>query len=432
MTSHFEPSAYPVESILQELRGTDGELYRSESAQRLYLIFKDQIMDSLYRVYWAGKTRKSPGRKDLYTQALTAYDTWSRQIREEELKQMLQRNPEVEELWKEVAMIYVRLCHKYSDAKTVRIKRPELDELLQNFFQNAVRSLCCKNGELWSYDHVKLDFTLREFFRRAVMDSVHTVKVLQQQQQKKSETTSKSSDSYDVEDDIYPDDSISTVMQQAKQTTKKSRKSKQEETKENDAEADLQEEQQREKEKDREQEQDAGTMFMGSSSKSRMVDDATVFGKFGNTEDADSEEEHVEHERRDDATVYASANANEDSATVFHARPARNDTATVVGKLTAHDSAKDSATVINKKVGFAFADSATVARPFDAGSTVSSTSSSSSSSRFSKLTAPRIVPLQSSLPAIDEVKRVPLSGAIKEEDSEDEEPPLRVVLPNSF
>ena len=145
----FEQSPYPVESILQELRGADGELYRYEVSQRLYLIVKGQILDSLYSLWKTALTQPdAKQQQNMYSRGLQAYDGWTRAVRDEEMKTLFNKHSDIESIWKDVAMIYIRLCNKYTDAKSVKIRNPDVEELIRNFVQHIIKTPWCKSGEL--------------------------------------------------------------------------------------------------------------------------------------------------------------------------------------------------------------------------------------------------------------------------------------------
>ena len=194
--------AVPMDSILEELRSLDGELFKSELVQRLYLILKIQAATSIRGVWDVTKNQQN---KSTYAKALSFYAQWSPSLKEEELRR-IRVHRGVDELWLQVAMLYVKLSHKTPEARTVRIKTPLLEDLLEQFFVKLAKSHFCETGELWSYDAVKLDYALREIFRHAIICSVTTLETVHEEPKiavppKKEE-----------DDEIYPDDSISSFL----------------------------------------------------------------------------------------------------------------------------------------------------------------------------------------------------------------------------
>jgi len=176
-------SSLAIASILEELRCMDGELFKAEISQRLFLWLKSQAIESLEGVYM-----KLPEKKNTeYEKILDMYRTWSDTVCTEELSALEERAGGKEELnsvWVSVSMHWVRL-HKKSDSSksSVKIKTPDIKELLKNFFVLLCSKTWCIKGDLWSMDPMKQDFVFREVFRQSVGSSVHFV---QEEETKKS------------------------------------------------------------------------------------------------------------------------------------------------------------------------------------------------------------------------------------------------------
>lgn len=195
--------AVPMDSILEELRSLDGELFKSELVQRLYLILKIQAASSIRGVWDVTKNKQDKGT---YAKALAFYSQWSPSLKEEEMRR-IRVHRGVDELWLQVAMLYVKLSHKTPEARTVRIKTPLLEDLLEQFFVKLAKSHFCETGELWSYDAVKLDYALREIFRHAIICSVTTLESVHEEPKITAPPPKKEED-----DEVYPDDSISSFL----------------------------------------------------------------------------------------------------------------------------------------------------------------------------------------------------------------------------
>ena len=164
-------SSLAIASILEELRCMDGELFKAEICQRLFLWLKSQASESLETMF-----AKSPAE---YAKILDMYRTWSPSVCEEELSALEDRAGGKEELnsaWIAVSMLWVRLNKKSDSSKTsVKIRTPDVKELLKKFFVLLCSKTWCIKGELWSMDPMKQDFVFREVFRQSVGNSVHFI-----------------------------------------------------------------------------------------------------------------------------------------------------------------------------------------------------------------------------------------------------------------
>ena len=179
-----------MNSILDELRCLDGEIFRSELTQRLYLLLKTQAQDLL-----SSLSAKERG------QVLDRLHAWPSNVRDEEVAALKSKSVELELLFAQVAMLYVKTSHKSNENRVVKIRNPRIEDLVKNFYQNLIATPWCKTGELWTFDPIKLDFCLREQFRKAIMDSIQII-----------QEAAPPSKTKEVKEDVYPDDSASNFI----------------------------------------------------------------------------------------------------------------------------------------------------------------------------------------------------------------------------
>jgi len=158
-------ATFPMNSILEELRCMDGELFRSELTQRLYLLLKAQVQDAL------ASSRTPAQMRQFHAKILE----WPAAVRDEELAVLRSKSSEIDTLFVQVAMLYVKLSHKSTENRVVRISRPRIEDLVRSFYQAILHNPWGSSGEVWKFDPIKLDFVLRECFRKAVMESVQVV-----------------------------------------------------------------------------------------------------------------------------------------------------------------------------------------------------------------------------------------------------------------
>ena len=185
--------SFPMNSILEELRCMDGELFRSELTQRLYLLLKAQVHDAL------ASPRTATQMRAFHAKILE----WPAAVRDEELAVLRSKSGEIDTLFVQVAMLYVKLSHKSTENRVVRISRPRIEDLVRSFYQAVLHNSWGSSGELWKFDPIKLDFVLRECFRKAVMDSVQVVSAPQ---------PAPAIARRDDDTEIGPDDSISNFL----------------------------------------------------------------------------------------------------------------------------------------------------------------------------------------------------------------------------
>jgi len=190
-------ASFPMNSILEELRCMDGELFRSELTQRLYLLLKAQVQDAL-----ASAARSPAQMRQFHAKILE----WPAAVRDEELAVLRSKSSEIDTLFVQVAMLYVKLSHKSTENRVVRISRPRIEDLVRSFYQAILHNPWGSSGDMWSFDPIKLDFVLRECFRKAIMESVQVVH--SQAPPPAPSVVSRRDD----DTEIGPDDSISNFL----------------------------------------------------------------------------------------------------------------------------------------------------------------------------------------------------------------------------
>jgi hypothetical protein len=165
-------STLAIASILEELRCMDGELFKAEICQRLFIWLKSQANETLEPVFLKSNAE--------YSKVLDAYRLWSSEVAQEELLALQEKAGGTEELqsaWVAVSLHWVRLNKKADTGPggrtSVKIKTPDPRDLLKNFFVSLCSKSWCTRGDLWSMDPVKQDFVFREVFRQSVGNSIH-------------------------------------------------------------------------------------------------------------------------------------------------------------------------------------------------------------------------------------------------------------------
>jgi hypothetical protein len=352
----------------------DGELFRSELTQRLYLLLKSQAQDTL-----GSLERVSTAQK---RQVQTKLLEWPANVRDEELSVLRSKSPEVDNLFLQVAMLYVKLSHKSTENRVVKITRPRLEDLLRSFYQNLLKNAWGASGELWKFDPLKHDFVMRECFRKSIMDSVQIV-------QTAAPPSVFSRNETDTE--IGPDDSISNFLGPERPVSDRQEKPRAE-----PASFDRQMLPPPSAPLRRSQAAPASTVSSSSSSSS---DSSGVPQRL-----ASPDNEFERHKEEDDGATVFRSSSSWDAATTLRPSAATD----AVSVRSAKDGAQDSRTV-------------SFNLPHGAGSVVSSVSDSSNNSRYQSATLakPKVLPVT---PEDD--------GAASDSGSEDESemPTLQITL----
>jgi len=171
----------------------EGELFRSELSQRLYIILKNHVLETLHG--FKGVT----GIQSIIDKIIL----WA-PVREEEINILYKKidAESLQSLFVQVALFYVKVSFT-TEKKTVRIRTPQFEDLLKAFYYRVVSSPWVSSGEIWKFDPIRLDFTFRESFRAAIMDSVHII----------DEVPAKPKEE---EEEVFPDDSVSSFFPEDK------------------------------------------------------------------------------------------------------------------------------------------------------------------------------------------------------------------------
>lgn len=366
-----------MNSILEELRCMDGELFRSELTQRLYLLLKAQVHDAL-----ASTTRSAAQTRQFHAKILE----WPAAVRDEELSLLRSKSSEIEGLFVQVAMLYVKLSHKSTENRIVKISRPRIEDLVRGFYQAILHNPWGSSGELWTFDPIKLDFVLRECFRKSIMESVQVV-----QSQAPPPSLARRHERRDDDTEIGPDDSISNFLGPPVEPTFQSPVMVKSSERHQDDDV-----------QDRERHSEDGSTHSRSTRSSESQDNVR------RTEERPNEVEYARAAARDTDTV-TGYNRDDDARTMR--RDAQDDSRTVRYK----GADNDAGTVLGDRSP-SDARTVTFQLPRGAGSVVSSVSDSSNGSRYMTATMhkPTLLP-------VTEMEAPAQSSSLRIEFHEDDE-----------
>lgn len=251
------------ESVMDELRTTEGMIFRDESAKKLFLDIKYFIMEELVSKF------KNLSLQD-YMHTLDEYIAWNESTAKEEVNKANLNFRDISERLVSVTALYAKYLYGRSAAEAPRgitIRKPRLSTMLKGMFTRMARVLIVRNGDFFKLDPIRQDFVFRDTFRQAlgndcielieektdlpvnVMESFNDEEgnnleekeeedtekcceniddnnsnknmdsnneVVQEEKEDERENTLNNND----EDEVYPDDSISQVMQQMQHSSK--------------------------------------------------------------------------------------------------------------------------------------------------------------------------------------------------------------------
>jgi len=156
---------------LQELQSRDGKLFQREVARRLYGDLRRVVVDCL-----SSLRETTEGNPDAYREGLEHCRNWHPVVAREEMQNALRMFPDLQARIQAVAVLYAKtlyseqckLLGQPTDLQTMRMQRPNAENLLRGFFRRVCMSSWVKNGSFWDMDPIQQDFVLREAFRDAL------------------------------------------------------------------------------------------------------------------------------------------------------------------------------------------------------------------------------------------------------------------------
>jgi hypothetical protein len=245
MEDHVAFLPHLQESIMDELRTTEGMIFRDEGAKKLFLDTKSFLLET-FITKWKNFDTES------FHAALDEYIGWNEGIEQEELQRMKTSYRDIASRLTSVTVLYAKYLYARSNPDSnILIRRPKVNMLLKGMFTRLARMHHVRNGSFFDLDPLRQDFVLRDIFRQTLgsdciqlMDEAPAVSILEEEESsvqqdalklesiKESETgdaeaaAGPTSDAVATEsnemnekakddDEVYPDDSISRVMERA-------------------------------------------------------------------------------------------------------------------------------------------------------------------------------------------------------------------------
>jgi hypothetical protein len=188
------------ESVMEELRTTEGMIFRDEGVKKLFLDLKSFILDSMTASWNLGPEN--------YKFTLEKYLMWTEETEAEEMKKMSINFQDAIERLTNVSVLYAKHIYARSNQEnSVSMKKPRMEKMLRGMYTRLARMTAIINASFFTLDPIRQDFVFRDVFRLALgNDCVILVKT-------EAPEVVIQEEAFDKEiEEVGPDDSISRVM----------------------------------------------------------------------------------------------------------------------------------------------------------------------------------------------------------------------------
>jgi len=194
------------ESIMDELRTTEGMLFRDESAKKLFMDVKSLVIETMQ-----GKD----------SDALDKLARWDDVADEEIARSTLYGD--IADRLTSVTVLYAKYLYAKGNPDPINIKKPRVESLLRGMYSRMAKLSHVRNGTFFQMDPLRQDFVVRDIFRLTLANDcivvVEKMPAVVVQEDFAAEATREFQK--EVEREVYPDDSISAVMTRNEEAEKK-------------------------------------------------------------------------------------------------------------------------------------------------------------------------------------------------------------------
>lgn len=170
-----EVSGSVVDSIIEELRAQEGELFQKPQAQELFSAVRRMVLRGLGGAYHEYAVKSD--RPEAYAAILDAFYAWHASAATEEVKAAaeMRTNPPIAMLLQQVAFLYAKMLYRKCDFAKWSMKRPSIETLLRGVYTRLTDPLSpsgLRSGTFFRLDAIKQDYILRQAFREALSDCI--------------------------------------------------------------------------------------------------------------------------------------------------------------------------------------------------------------------------------------------------------------------
>lgn len=146
------------ESVMDELRTTEGMIFRDEGVKKLFLDLKVFVLEPLQVAHGISK--------EALSKILDMYLEWSEALAAEEMERMKLSKIDAVERLTGVCVLYAKYIYARNTMESsLSIRRPKMENMLKGMFTRLVRTPSVRSGSFFDLDPMRQDFLLRDIFR---------------------------------------------------------------------------------------------------------------------------------------------------------------------------------------------------------------------------------------------------------------------------
>lgn len=151
------------DSVLEELRTTEGMLFHDEGAKKLFLDVKALVTESLGSAH-------ATFSGELYEAVLDRYVAWDAAVATEELARAATHFQDIAARLTPVTVLYAKYLYagRAPGSPALRIRKPRLDALLRGMFTRLARLRHVRSGVFFELNPLQQDFVVRDAFRQTL------------------------------------------------------------------------------------------------------------------------------------------------------------------------------------------------------------------------------------------------------------------------
>lgn len=182
---------------MDELRTNEGVLFRDEVAKKLFIDTKDWVLKCLL-------TSRKAFKDELYEKVLEKFQEWDDAAAESVMEKTMDY-PDVTSRLQPSCVLYAKLLYGTygGGGQPVTIRKPKLEILMRGMMTRVAALRSIQNSTFFDQDALRQDYAMRDIFRQALYDCIEIVEDADVEEPPREE------------EDVYPDDSISRVMENA-------------------------------------------------------------------------------------------------------------------------------------------------------------------------------------------------------------------------
>lgn len=148
--------------VIDELRVTEGLIFRDEISKKLFLDTKEFFLETLL-------TKWRTFDEDSFNECLDEYIEWDEETSKFECEAAEKKYKDIYERLIKVTTLYAKyLFSSLDEEKKIVLKKPLLESFLKGMFSRACKMQQIRTGAFFNYTPLNQDFALRDLFRQTL------------------------------------------------------------------------------------------------------------------------------------------------------------------------------------------------------------------------------------------------------------------------